>query len=196
MTQAYEQPAQLSTRFRWRAALGITLAIPVVGVVVMALLAMGVADPPRSDPLQWQTQSLAGWTSTGEGDYRQNAAPVMLPSAAFTLEISAVNTGPPDSAWGVYFDAEPPLFFLVDNQGYFSATETLAEPDWRPFIHICPNTLNKLYILRESNGTLILRINDEIAWADTTQDVAAHPWGIIQYRQAAVAWDSIDLYHE
>ena len=163
------------------------------GVLLIVLLSLGVADPPRTGRLQWQVQSPYTWPEQHESaEIIFLKAPHDLPDA-FTLELTATNDGPPDSAWGIQFThAEPPVTILIDNQGYFSVS-TNTQPIWAEFIHLAarqPNTLT-LYIERKR---ATLRINDEVAW--TGNFIPTHQWGIITYRQPDLQWHEITLYFQ
>jgi hypothetical protein len=156
--------------------LAALIALVVGGFILTALLALGMADPPRIGSLQWQADSPP------EG-------PMPLPTA-FTLELTARNDGPADSAWGIQF--EQSLTILIDNQGYVSVSAD-GVLHWAEFPHIRPNASNQLYLHVEANGAATLRINHEIAWVGV---VNAQSWTVANHSQPALIWDNVALYHE
>ena len=133
------------------------------GVLLIGLLAAGLADLPRAGRLRWQAESPQDWaTEHPAPELTLQAAPVDLPSV-FTLELTALNSGPPESAWGVVFESSHQrLIILIDNQGYLSVSEDHL-PHWSEFRHIHPNDVNTLYMNVTSGGAATLRISDEIA---------------------------------
>jgi hypothetical protein len=163
------------------------------GLILIALLAAGLADPPRAGALQWRAQSLDGWlASRAAEELTILAAPVELP-ASFTLELTARNDGPPASAWGIQLnDGSRPLVILIHNQGYFSVSAG-DRPHWAQFIHLRSGAANRLYLHVEPGGTGTLRLNDEVAWQGV---LPAQSWGVALYRQPQLSWQSIALYHE
>jgi hypothetical protein len=153
----------------------------VAGLVLTLLLALGLADPPRAGSLQWQADSTA-----------QINAPMALP-AAYTLELSARNDGPAESAWGIRLTGtDQQIAFLIDNQGYLSVSTDEA-PHWAEFPHIRPNASNQLYLHVEPGGAATLRINHEIAWEGT---INAQSWSSAEHGQPLLDWLALSLYHE
>lgn len=157
------------------AALGVVV---MGGLILTVLLALGMADPPRTGSLQWQADSPP-------------QAPLPLP-AAFSLELAAPNDGLPQSAWGIRLDNKQPLTILIDNSGYFSVSSDDVL-HWSEFPHIRSNASNQLYLHVEPGGAATLRINHEIAWEGT---VRASSWELAEYGQPVLDWDTLALYHE
>lgn len=167
--------------FRWRMTLAAFALVSIGGLILMTMLALGMADPPRTGSLQWRAQAPD-----------QIPASLALP-LAFTLEAGATNTGPADSAWGLQLaNAQEVLVILIDNQGYFSVSAD-NRPHWAEFPHIRPFAGNQLDLHVESNGAATLRINHEIAWQGTVQ---AQTWAAIEHAEPALDWHGIALYHE
>ena len=153
--------------------------VSIGGLILTALLALGLADPPRIGFLQWQADSPP-------------QEPMPLP-AAYTLELTARNDGRADSAWGIRLtDREKSLTILIDNQGYLSVSSD-DRLHWSEFPHIRPSASNQLYLNVELDGVATLRINHEIAWEGT---VNAHSWEIAEHGQPLLDWDALKLYHE
>lgn len=150
------------------------------GLILIVLLALGLADPPRAGSLRWRV-----------------ASPDEMPDSslppAFTLELQARSAGPAESAWGIRLDgAAEPLTILIDNEGYLSVSPDDL-PHWAEFPHIHPPDDNLLYIHIDHNGAATLRINHEIAWQGA---VSANSWEIIEWDSPQLAWDYIALYYE
>src|SRR5690606_10282515 len=183
----------MSTTARWHITLASFALVVAGGLILTALLAAGLADPPRAGALQWQAQSLDGWPASRAADELTIfAAPVELP-ASFTLELTARNDGSPASAWGIQLiDGSSSLLILIDNQGYFSVSAG-DRPHWAQFIHLRPGAANRLYLHVEPDGTGTLRLNDEVAWQGV---MPAQSWGVAMYRQPQLSCQSIALYHE
>jgi hypothetical protein len=190
MGQAYGEHRSVSTINRWRIILIGLAALVIGGVILMLLLAGGLADPPRVGSLRWQVDAPGNWPITAiNAEIRYQQAPVPLPDS-FTLELSAQNSGLDDSAWGIWLDqAHQSFIILVDNQGYYAITAD--QPDWAQFRHIRRDAINSLYLHVQSDGTATLRINNEIAW-EGPLDAAA--WGIALYRQPQLSWGGMALY--
>ncbi len=133
-----------------------------IGGVVVLILAVGAADPPRAGPLLLQLGPLAPTDS--QPGQSQVIQAFDLPAAPYTLEVTvelAANSDPATVCSLVF----PPSDFgiTLDGQGFYSVYPTL--PDSMPFIHIRPvGSTNKLALNVEQNGQGTLRINDEIAW--------------------------------
>lgn len=169
----------MSTTFRWRLTLAALAAVFSGGCILTALLALGLADPPRTGTLQWQADTPP-------------QAPVNLP-AAYTLELTARNDGPPESAWGIRLArVEETLAILIDNQGYLSISSD-DKLHWAEFPHIRPFDKNQLYLHVEPDSTATLRINHEIAWEGA---VKASAWETVEHQQSALDWQTIALYYE
>ena len=182
-----------TSTLRWRATLVTFTAIIIGGVILVVLLAAGLADPPRAGPLRWQAESPQDWTAEhADPDLTLYAAPVDLPPV-FTLELTAANSGPPESAWGVVFEGSGQrLTILIDNQGYVSVSSD-NRPHWAEFLHSHPKQINKLYVNVASGGVATLRLNDEVAWEGV---IDATHWSVAEYRQSAVHWGHMMLYYE
>ena len=163
-------------------------------VPVAALLALGLADPPRVGALRWQANSIEGWPTSQEGEVTVYAAPVHL-GQVFTLEIAAANNGPDDSAWGFQLlNAELPITLLVSNEGYYSTFPN--HPSWQEFLHIRPFDSNRLSLQVMPDGHGTIRINDEIAQDNLTFLYALEGWGIATYHEPRLTGLHIALYHQ
>jgi hypothetical protein len=115
-----------------------------------------------------------------------------LPTA-YTLELTARNDGPPESAWGIRLaSVEETLAILIDNQGYLSVSSD-DKLHWAEFPHIRPFGDNQIYLHVERGGTATLRINHEIAWEGA---VKARTWETAEHHQPALDWQTIALYYE
>jgi hypothetical protein len=107
------------------------------------------------------------------------------------VEITATNHGLPQSAWGIWLEADDStVWMLVSNEGYLSIS-TDEIPHWSEFFHIRPTT-NKLYLHAESNNSFTFRVNDEIAWTGAL--ATGVNWGVILYRDPDIQWDTISMY--
>ena len=185
----------MSIRNQWRLVIALLTSIAIGGVMLVALLASGLADPPHAGELAWSMAAPAGWPQqslTAELTVAQ--APDDL-TFGFTLELTAQNSGPAESAWGIQLmHTERPMTILIDNQGYYSIFPN--QPQWVQFPHIRPGQVNKLYLHVEENGATTLRINDEIVHEDIAFFAPVGPWGVAYYRQPQLAWEGIALYHQ
>ncbi len=133
-------------------------------MALMIALSVGAADPPRAPQLMLDTIA---------------PAPINpLPAPPYTLEVSATNSGPPDSAWGFWIGADESdaLVCLIDGQGYRSVAHGV-ERDWSQFIHLKPQT-NGLYLNVEASQSATFRINGEIVWRGSIASTSENRWGI------------------
>jgi hypothetical protein len=154
-------------RWLWRSvwiALGSVIGIGGVGV---ALLAGGLADPPRAGPLIWAKGPLT--TLAVPSDYSITAEPTLsLPSTPYTLEVAAMFSTDSDQAarWEIVWDNDPaPGGFRIALDGYGFFAVPPSRPDSTPFLHIRPpGQPNRVALSVSADGQGILRINDEIAW--------------------------------
>ena len=184
----------MSITIRWRLTIALLAAISILGAALVVLLALGLAGPPRVGVLRWQANSIMGWPTSQEGEVTVHTAPVHL-GQAFTLEITAANSGPEDSAWGFQLlNAERPITLLVSNDGYFSTFP--YHPSWQEFLHIRPHDTNRLSLSVSADGQGIVRINDEIAHDSGIFDYALEDWGIATYRDPHLTGLHITLYHQ
>ena len=165
--------------------------------MLLVALALGAADPPRAGARQWQTGSTSAWPLLRQhGDSLLYDAPVQRPTLPFTLELSAVNTGAPDSAWGIWLQTEAgQVKILVSNEGYFSVSDD-EQPLWQQFIHLRPGTANKLYLhYAAPDAPAVLRLNDEIAWQGDLAPAPSGRWGLLTFRQPQLSEQAISLYY-
>lgn len=176
------------TEGRWLLVLFVTLAVLSMGGGLLALLALGMADPHPAGPLRWHTDTPHDWPLVDAGgNHTFLAAPTGLPAPPFTLDLHAANTGSPYSAWGLWIETESqPFIALIDNSGY------VGLPDWQQFPHIQPDYTNRLTLDVGAVGQAVLRINDEIAWTGALAPGVS--WGVILVDQPALRWHSINLY--
>jgi hypothetical protein len=163
-----------------------------VGVLIIILLSLGLADPPHAPTLVWQTDSLDRWPLLQHAnEYDFLIAPFPLPQSPFTLEITASNEGTSASAWGFWLHtADRVQIFQVSNNGYvsISADET---SHWSQFLHIRPTT-NKLYLDVQDDYFATFRVNDEIAWQGTITPIA--DWGVALNGAADINSQNIEIY--
>lgn len=147
----------------WHVARLLFAGVIVGGVVAVALLSAGMADPPRVGPLAWDNSSSISVDLAPHYTIAQVGNPVALPPI-YTLEISATLSGDPSASWRVNFldSAERVLFAVtVDGQQFYTVPP--FAPDSIPFIHLRSDS-NTLSWTTEANGRAILHINEEIAW--------------------------------
>lgn len=177
---------------KWNLGLSIFLITLIAGVFVLILLSLGVADPPRAGELAWQTDTTDDWPLLQRtGEWQHHTAPLPLPNAPFTLEITASNNGTPDSAWGLWLRTTDGLqTFLVSSEGYMSVSND-DNAHWAQFIHVHITT-NKLYLHIQGNQSATFRINDEIAWQGVV--TLWTEWGVAMYGSADITWQNIHLY--
>lgn len=186
----------MSTTIRWRLTLALLVITLAGGLLLLILLALGLADPPYAGAMQWQTTAPEDWPAYSITQQQTClAAPVTLPRY-FTLELAAENAGAPGSAWGVQLQHEDTaMTFLIDHEGYFSAAS--AQPQWAEFLHIRPGGHNRLYLHSAPNGGLTVRINDEIAWQGALPAQMENlRWCVVYHQQPRLAWEQISLYYE
>jgi hypothetical protein len=197
MSQEYEPDTSLSTDTvtpsQWRITLLLTSLIIIGGSLLVVLLALGVADPPRAGKLLWQTESTNGWELRPQSDdLSLLTAPILLAGPPFTLELSAENSGAHASAWGIWLSTADGVWsLLINNEGYLSVGVN-EKPHWAEFLHIRRNSDNKLYLNVESDGLAAIRINDEIAWEGMVN--VRETWGIVLYCAPHLAWQTIEIY--
>jgi hypothetical protein len=151
----------------WRGAWIALGSVVVIGVVGVALLLGGVADPPRAGPLIWSGGPLA--TLAVLPDYSITASPsISLPHSPYTLEITAEFSADSDPAarWEIVWDNDPaPGGFRIALDGYGFFAVPPSQPDSTPFFHIRPpGQPNRVALSAGADDQGLLRINDEIAW--------------------------------
>jgi hypothetical protein len=195
MPEEYASPQPVST-FKWRLTLALAAGTLMTVVVMVIVLALGAADPPRGAELLWRTSSADDW-QMGDGwdDFQLFDAPLPLSAPPFTLELTAANSGTPDSAWGISIQTlEGRWTAVISREGYVSLT-TSPQPSWAEFLHIQRSGENKLYLHVEANGQATLRINDEVAWESHLSVSEGAIWSLAQYRQPKLDWNLIAVYH-
>jgi len=144
-----------------RAALAVVVGLLVLGA---ALSLSGVGDPTRG----WVTTTTPELTAGERGAELTVWQFARLPTSAFIIEAS-LDAGP--ARWGVEVGAGASAKqLLIDPQGYVSDQ---SQPDWRPFIHVRPGG-NRMLVLVESDGRVVWRVNDEIAWSGALDDSVSH----------------------
>lgn len=173
----------------------MTIFVMLGGVILISLLSLGIANPPRAGSLYWRAESVDDWQLWQEaGDFELLSAPTSIPMTPFTLELTADNSGTADSAWGIALQTSNELWtLLVSREGYFSIS-TDDRAHWAEFLHIRRTGSNKLYINVDEHGAATVRINDEIAWKGALSMAENAAWGIVHYRQPHLSWSSIDIY--
>ncbi len=165
--------------------------------MLLVALALGAADPPRAGARQWHTDSTAAWPLLRQhGDTLLYDAPAQLPTLPFTLELSVLNSGAPDSAWGIWLQTESrQLAILVSSEGYFSVSED-DRPRWQQFIHLRPGAANRLYLHHAApDEPAVLRLNDEIAWQGDLGLSPSGRWGLLTFRQPQLSEQAVSLYY-
>lgn len=189
---------------RWRISLSLSLITSLVGALLLIVLALGAANPHHAGVLFWQANSDVDWQQYASGDiFAFYKASVTIPSAPFTLELTATNNGNPESAWGIWLETDQGLWLvLVNREGYSSVGDCCTDGlysspiklnlDWREFLHIRPQT--KLYLNVEADASATLRFNDEIAWTGNLILVPDGQWGTIYYRNPRLTWRTIKIY--
>jgi hypothetical protein len=162
------------------------------GLALAAALASGAADPPFAGKLIWERHSSSNWAGSSDtGELRLLKSPAPLPPLPFTFQLTAGNTGAPDSAWGIWLEtANGKQIILIDNQGYYSVSDT-PYPYWVEFIHLRTGH-NTLYLNADATGAATLRLNREVAWTGILSPRTT--WGIVTYRAPALTWDTLQLY--
>lgn len=168
------------SRNRWRIALLALGLLCVGGAALIAALALGAADPSRAPRLILDTITPSV------------SNPLSAPP--YTLELNATNSGPPESAWGLWVGADEndALVFLIDNQGYVSVAHGV-ERDWSQFIHLRPQT-NALTLNVEADGSATFRVNGEIAWRGSIETMPESRWGIATEKQPQLDWNNVRVF--
>ena len=175
----------LSAR-RWRLVVAALLFTLAAGAALVALLASGVADPPRAPRLVINLSSIEGLATTDERTLVGSLRAVSFP---ITIEVTAASNNA-SATWGLWVYAEDGLhFFRVRGDGYWSMAENGG---WQPFIHVAPAE-NRLYLHIEPDASATFRINDEIAWQDSFP-LHLLEWGVIHDTSTPINWRSIRLY--
>ena len=152
-------------RWLWRGAWIALGSVMVIGAMGVALLAGGLADPPRAGPLVW---SIGPQTDLGVPPHYSIAAsrPLRLSPVPYTLEVTAQfsQDGDPAAAWEIVWDKPAaPFRVRLDSQGFISVAP--SQPDSMPFIHVRPiGQPNRITLNVDATGQGVVRINDEIAW--------------------------------
>ncbi len=183
-----------TSTFRWRITLIASAVILIGGLVLIVLIALGIANPPRAGSLQWETDSIDGWPISQEGEIKRFTAPVEL-EQSFTLELTAANSGPDDSAWGFYLPGpEAQIITLISNEDYYTVNPCYAS--WQEFQHIRTSKANKIYFHVTQDGYGTIRINDEIVHDSLTFFYTQVRWGIATYGDPQLIWKQIAIYHE
>ncbi len=176
----------------WLFALLMTFVVILGGAILIILLSFGVANPPRAGTLRWQVNSVDDWSLAQASDeFDFFSAPVALPSPPFTLELTGDNEGLAASAWGVRL--QNLWSILISREGYLSVTID-EKPQWAEFPHIRRDSDNKLYLDVQADGTMTVRINDEIAWTGNLDSLSAGEWEIVHYQSPILLWEIIALY--
>ena len=142
-----------------RAALAAVVGLLVLGA---ALSLSGVGDPTYG----WVTTTTPELTAVERGAELTVWQFAHLPASAFIIEAS-LDAGP--ARWGVEIGVGASgRRLLVDPQGYVSDQ---SQPDWRPFIHVRPDG-NRILVQVGSDGRVVWRVNDEIAWSGAIDNTA------------------------
>ena len=182
--------------FRWRLALTVLLGVVFVGSVLLAVLSLGAANPPRGQSVYWQANSLpADWrvtTSSIVATYYRSA--VALPVTRFTIELTATNNGNPDSAWGLWLQAGDSTWSIaVDAQGYLILRTGSAAPTHTQFRHLRPK-VNTISLDVQTDGSAVLRLNSEIAWTGELGRGQADLWGVMEQYDPVLKWESLRIF--
>ena len=195
MQTGYGYPHSMSTStFRWRVILISNVLIGIGGLVLIVLIALGIANPPRAGSIRWQANTNAGWLTHQQDEITVYHAPASL-GEAFTLELTAINNGPDDSAWGFWLPGpEAQIFTLISNEGYYTFNPWYA--GWQEFPHIQVSKTNTIYFHVNPDGHGTIRINDEIVHDDLTFLYGVDKWGIATYNNPQLTWEQIAIYHE
>lgn len=165
------------------------------GLTLLIALAFGAANPPVEDRLQAQFTHPDDWPLTRHTtDLGYYLAPAVLPSGGFTLQASAINTGPPDSAWGLWLAGETDvLVILLNNEGYLSVTRNDGRA-WQGFPHSRPGQPNQIALTVTETNAASLRINDELAWSGIFTPVEGAQWGILYDHQPQMTGSSVLIF--
>jgi hypothetical protein len=164
---------------------------------------VGLAEAFQSDshfPLYSETQNI-----------RLQIARQTAFIAPFIIEMSALNLGDEDSAWGLWVQTvdNQEWIFLINNSERFSAVDS-REPSWMEFTHIHSVEENTIYLHFDNDysdspypwndertleipSTITFRINNEIAWTGNLPPRVS-AWGTAQYRNPELQWNSINLF--
>jgi hypothetical protein len=148
-------------RFAW-AIFGIVL---ILGLITIAMLTLGAADPPKAGALQWHIGNLLHTVPPHE--FFVFPQQIQLPAPPYTLEVAGTFDveSDPMAVWGIsLLDSSTELLGVYLNGFQFYSVPP-TQPDFTPFIHIRKNgAVNKLTLNIDINHHATLRINDEIAW--------------------------------
>ena len=169
-------------RWLWRAAWAGFFGVVIGGLLLVLVLAAGVADPPRAGPLAWQAGPLT--LESGGAPYK-----ILLPSRPFTLEITATLQGDPTADWGVDLSAR----YGIALNGYRFLRIPHPDSDFQPFIHVRDGR-NKITLYVPANEPVTMRVNDEIAWKGPVPVLASVPaW--IWVKSGRLRVENISLYY-
>jgi hypothetical protein len=196
MGQEYVAENVLSTvlQQKWRLALWVLGSVIIGGIILVIVLALGAANPPRAGAILWETDSASNWPLFERKEtVNLFRAPTPLPTPPFTLELSARNSGDAASAWGIWIgNSDTVHMIVVSREGYMSVSDDEAL-HWAEFMHI-RSDLNKIYLDVTTDLNATLRINDEITWTGTLALTDNASWGIALYREPELSWQDIILY--
>ncbi|NDJ62663.1 MAG: hypothetical protein GYB67_16190 [Chloroflexi bacterium] len=180
----------------WRLALTALLLTIALGTLLTIGVALGLADPPRAARLIGvydALDTLTPFTSSADVALTGDAIPRTDSLLPFTIRAAAINRAALDSAWGIWLQADGiEWLWLIDNQGYFSATSNSESPTWQEFIHLRGQEINSLTLHSEPDGSATLRINDEIAWQATIG--APQRWAIAQSNAPRLTIIDVEIY--
>jgi len=210
-----DSPRTLPLHWLWRACWLTLIAVLAISISAAIALGSGLADPPRAGPLLWQMAAQPKWLMTANGGtVTFQRVPFEIPAPPFTLEVVArYSEGDPGAFWLLTFETNlnaPPssitkprafhkLDFVVYNNGYFAVRNDFALQRVE-FPHLNrAGAFNKLALDVAADQTVVLRLNDEIAWhGKINVDL---PWSLFLEAspgnlttQSLLTWKQIAMY--
>jgi hypothetical protein len=196
MSLAYETALSVSTKEvstrKWRLALGVLGLTMSIGLLMVALLASGYANPIRGGDLILELEQpvLASAHISNGMEFSEVDA---LPPPPFTIEVSAAFTT--NAEWGIWLGSGaslPQWRFLIDRDGYI-ATGASTDSEWQQFIHAQPDT-NLLYLHVSHENVATFRVNEEIAWIGLLIIEQGAEWGLVSSADKDVQWHGVRVY--
>lgn len=186
---------QIIAARKWRIAIVSLAVLLLAGTVLIVLIAAGIGNPPRAANLTFSAANPEAIGAPMQSGGFTHYPGTLLDTLPATLILQATQRGETESAWGIWLETsanEPPLYLLIDGQGY-TAAGMLPELEWRQFIHLRPDT-NTLYLHIDAERHATFRINDEIAWTGSLADGQAIHWGIALQNNPRLEWHAIRVY--
>lgn len=205
MSSAYGASPSESTeipRWLWRAVVGVFWLIAIGGIAMIAVVALGLFDPPHAPDLLLERTDADGLAQVGDLDGARLYALPLPDQPPLTLELRARNDGEDGSGWGLWLTlaladgTAQDVLLIINREGEVSTPIRAPEQDGlglHSFLHAEAGD-NTVYAHLGETGDLTLRLNDEIVEAGRFPGATIAGGGPVLYRAANVEWTYLRVY--